>query len=110
MQPYAPELEQTMRQFYNSLSEKDRRHYAGVEALKLGQGGRKYIARILGGRRRTVTKGAKEISGWVSPSRLRRLRRAFGKRVGAANRTRRTGPRLMRSSGSSCTITPPAIR
>ena len=64
MQPYAPELEQTMRQFYDSLSEKDRRHYAGVEALKLGQGGRNYIARILGCSRRTVTKGAKEISGW----------------------------------------------
>jgi hypothetical protein len=64
MQPYAPELEQTMRQFYDSLSEKDRRRYAGVEALKLGPGGRNYIARILGCSRRTVTKGAKEISGW----------------------------------------------
>ena len=60
MQPYVPELEQTMRQFYTSLSEKDRRRYAGVEALKLGQGGRNYIAQVLGCSRRTVTKGAQE--------------------------------------------------
>lgn len=62
MQPYAPQLEQAMKQFYESVSEKDRRRYAGIEALKLEQGGRNYIARVLGCSRRTVTKGAKEVS------------------------------------------------
>jgi len=28
VQPYPPEAEETMRRFYNSLSEKDRRRYA----------------------------------------------------------------------------------
>ena len=63
MQPYPPEVEAIMRSFYQSLNEKDRRRYAGIEALKFGHGGRVYIARILGCSRRTVSKGAKEVSG-----------------------------------------------
>ena len=63
MQPYEAPLEKSMKALYDSLSEKDRRRYAGIEALKLGQGGRNYIAQVLGCSRRTVTKGAKEISG-----------------------------------------------
>ena len=63
MQPYEVSLEKSMKALYDSLSEKDRRRYAGIEALKLGQGGRNYIAQVLGCSRRTVTQGAKEISG-----------------------------------------------
>ena len=63
MQPYEVPLEKSMKALYDSLSEKDRRRYAGIEALKLGQGGRNYIAQVLGCSRRTVTKGAQEISG-----------------------------------------------
>ena len=80
MQPYAPELEQTMRQFYASLSEKDRRRYAGVEALKLGQGGRNYIARVLGCSRRTVTTGAREVSGLPGRDVEQRIRQPGGGR------------------------------
>ena len=36
MQPYAPEMEAAMKNFYDSLNEKDRRRYAGIEALKPG--------------------------------------------------------------------------
>ena len=43
MQAYKPEDEQVMRNLFNLLNEKDRRLYAGVEALKLGHGGRNYI-------------------------------------------------------------------
>ncbi len=35
MQPYSLQVEQQMRRFYESLSEKDRRRYAAVEAFKL---------------------------------------------------------------------------
>lgn len=63
MQSYTAETEETMRAFYNTLNEKDRRRYAGLEALKLGHGGRNYIAGVLGCSRRTVRKGAAEISG-----------------------------------------------
>lgn len=48
MQVYAPEVEQQMQRFYQSLSEKDRRRYAAVEALKLGRGGLSYISQLLG--------------------------------------------------------------
>ena len=58
---YSHETEETMRSFYKSLSEKDRRRYAGLEALKIGHGGRSYIAEVLGCSRRTVSKGAVEV-------------------------------------------------
>jgi hypothetical protein len=63
MENYTPEIEATMREFYVSLNERDRRRYAGLEALKLGHGGQHYIARVLGCSRRTVRKGAQEVSG-----------------------------------------------
>lgn len=47
-QPYPAEIEAQMRAFYDSLSEKDRRRYAAVEALKLGHGGLSYIASVFG--------------------------------------------------------------
>ncbi|MEA3341665.1 MAG: hypothetical protein U9R15_17005, partial [Chloroflexota bacterium] len=59
---YNFEIEESMRNFYNSLNEKDRRRYAGVEALKIGHGGQNYIADILGCSRHTVSKGAKEVT------------------------------------------------
>ena len=62
MVSYPQEIEQRMRQFFESLSEKDRRRYAGSEALRYGQGGRNYIAQVLGCSRRTVSRGAKEVS------------------------------------------------
>ena len=76
MQPYASEIEAAMQAFYHSLNERDRRRYAGIEALKLGLGGRNYIARILGCSRRTVTKGAKEVSGLSGQETDARIRSA----------------------------------
>lgn len=61
MPPYDVSVEQTMQQFYKTLSEKERRRYAGVEALKLGHGGIAYISNLLGCSRRTVSKGIKEV-------------------------------------------------
>lgn len=63
MENYSPEIEATMREFYASLNERDRRRYAGLEALKLGHGGQHYIAGVLGCSRRTVRTGAQEVSG-----------------------------------------------
>ncbi len=52
-----------MGSFYQSLNEKDRRRFAGFEALQFGHGGRNYIAGVLGCSRNTVSKGALEVSG-----------------------------------------------
>ena len=48
MSLYSPQVREHMQAFYNSLSEKDRRRYAAVEAEKLGDGGVEYIAALLG--------------------------------------------------------------
>jgi hypothetical protein len=106
MRPYDSSLEQIMKALYGSLSEKDRRRYAGIEALKLGQGGRNYIARVLGCSRRTVTKGAQEVSGLPGREVEQRIRQPGG----GANRTRPSGLRLIRNSWPFCTITRRAIR
>jgi DNA-binding protein Fis len=62
MFPYNESLERAMKDYFATLSEKDQRRYAGVEALKLERGGIKYIAELFGIRRQTVRKGMKEIA------------------------------------------------
>ena len=59
---YSPEIEQYMRDYYETLSESDRRRYAGIEAMKLGRGGTTYIAKVLGCSLHTVRKGRCEIA------------------------------------------------
>jgi len=55
-------MDAMMKRLCDSLNERDRRRYAGIEALKFGRGGRCYIARVLGCSRCTVSKGAREVS------------------------------------------------
>ena len=59
--PYSPDNEKAMRNFYRSLSEKDRRRYAAIEAQKLGHGGKVYICKLLGCNARTLDRGMSEI-------------------------------------------------
>ena len=61
IQAYSKEIEAQMLNFYNSLSEKDRRRYAAIEATKLGYGGDAYIGRVLHCDDRTITRGQKEL-------------------------------------------------
>lgn len=58
---YSPENEQLLRLYYQSLSEKDRRRFAAVEATILGHGGISYIESILGCSRRTIERGMREL-------------------------------------------------
>jgi len=61
IKPYSSEIEAQMRKFYQSLSEKDRRRYAAIEAKKLGYGGISYICGILECNDRTVNRGMDEL-------------------------------------------------
>ncbi len=61
MEPYPPEVCEHMKVFYDSLSEKDRRRYAAVEADKLGHGGIEYIASVLGCDEKTIRHGRDEV-------------------------------------------------
>ena len=54
---YSPEIEHSMRMFHDSLSEKDRRRYAAVEAAKLGHGGVEYISALLSCDPKTIRQG-----------------------------------------------------
>jgi len=58
---YSAGIESEMVKFYNSLSEKDKRRYAAIEAKKLGHGGIKYISELLGCHRNTITEGKSEL-------------------------------------------------
>ena len=57
MQPYNADTERLMKRLFDSLSEKDRRRYAAVEAAKLGQGGIEYVAALLGCDPKTIRQG-----------------------------------------------------
>ena len=61
IKPYTLKIEEKMIRYYHTLSEKERRRYAALEAEKLGYGGISYIARLLGCRRQTVKKGLIEL-------------------------------------------------
>ena len=61
MKKYDQDLENLMYNHYLSLSEKDKRHYAAVEAVKLGHGGINYIADLFGCSRQTITAGLDEL-------------------------------------------------
>jgi len=41
---YSPAIAQLLRPYYQSLSEKDRRRFAALEAITLGHGGTRSIA------------------------------------------------------------------
>lgn len=62
---YTEEVEELMINYYKSLSEKDRRHFAGLEALKLGQGGTNYISWLFRLNKKVLVKAKKEL---MSPS------------------------------------------
>ncbi|MFT5085253.1 MAG: hypothetical protein ACI9Y1_003311 [Lentisphaeria bacterium] len=51
---YFEEHEEEVTDFYDSLSEKDRRRYAAVEAKKIGYGGTAYICSLFGCDDKTV--------------------------------------------------------
>src|SRR5712692_3602171 len=56
----SPDIEQLLRQYDQSLSEKDRRRFAALEAITLGQGGIRSIAKVLACDPHTVTDGMQE--------------------------------------------------
>jgi len=75
---YTAEIEKTMRKFYESLNEKDRRRYAGIETMKLGHGGQKYICEIMRCDAETVKRGTEEIKSEIRAEE--RVRNAGGGR------------------------------
>jgi hypothetical protein len=59
--PYNAGIEHSMRMFFDSLSERDRRRYAAIEAAKLGYGGTEYVATLLGCDPKTIRQGQHDL-------------------------------------------------
>ncbi len=66
---------QSMQKLYGTLSEKDKRRYAAVEAKRLGRGGIAYIAELLGCSIRTISRGIQEMDSFEADPVAGRIRR-----------------------------------
>src|SRR6266567_7331688 len=77
---YPPAIEQLLRQYSQSLSEKDRRRFAAVEAITLGHGGIRSIANVLGCDPHTVKEGMRELKQLPADPTEHRVRTPGGGR------------------------------
>ncbi len=82
MQPYPAPIEAQMKRYYQSLSEKDRRRYAAIEAVKLGYGGQAYIGRLFGCHHETLALGLVELEDETALEQ-KRIRQPGGGRKSA---------------------------
>jgi hypothetical protein len=67
--------EQNLRNFYQTLSEKDQRRFAAVQAQQLGHGGIGYVAELLSCSRRTIERGLQEVQNLPNDPAAGRIRR-----------------------------------
>jgi hypothetical protein len=77
---YSPEIEQLLRQYSQSLSEKDRRRFAALETIKLGHGGIRSMAKVLGCDPQTVKDGMRELKQLPDDPAGSRVRKPGGGR------------------------------
>lgn len=71
---YTESIEKKMKNLYETLSEKGRRLFAGVEAEKLPRGGQRYLSKLLGCDRKTIKRGMVEMENLeeLPTSRIRK--------------------------------------
>ena len=98
MHPYRPEVCEHMKAFYDSLSEKDHRRYAAVEAEKLGHGGVEYIASVLGCDEKTIRQGRSDVQHLPEDEAEGRIRKKGGRKRASPD----FSPVLLRGSGVGC--------
>jgi hypothetical protein len=77
---YEPRVEDLMRAWERTLSEKDRRRFAALEAVRLGHGGIEYVAEVLGCSTRTIERGIEELDQLPGDPAAGRVRRPGGGR------------------------------
>jgi len=59
---YGTTVKEGMINFYDSLSEKDKRRYAAIEVLKLPHGGQNYISNLLNCDVKTIQQGLSDLA------------------------------------------------
>ncbi len=67
--------EQQMQNFFETLSEKDQRRYAAIQARQMGHGGMEYVAEVLGCSTRTISRGMTELEQLPNDPAAGRVRR-----------------------------------
>lgn len=75
---YQHPVEVQMVNFYRSLSEKDRRRYAALEAGKLGHGGVTYVASLFGCDPETIRRGMEDLQQLPQDAAEGRIRKKGG--------------------------------
>lgn len=78
MREYSRDVRRHMVNLYRSLSEKDRRRYAAVEAEKLGHGGVTYVAELFGCDPDTIRQGREDVEALPSDVAAGRVRQKGG--------------------------------
>lgn len=78
MTTYSVDVQRHMVNLYHSLSEKDRRRYAAVEAEKLGHGGVAYVAGLFGCDPDTIQQGRMDIEQLPVDAAAGRVRQKGG--------------------------------
>lgn len=79
-------IEKRMRDFAQTLSEKDRRRFAAIEAVQRGYGGIVFVAGVLGCSTKTIERGIKELDHLQDDPAAGRVRRP------GAGRKKRSNP------------------
>ncbi len=87
MTRYNQETESNMRLYFSQLNEKDRRHYAATEALKLGHGGQKYIIELFGVSDYLIRHGVREIQ---NPELLSKIPKGNIRQIGGGRKKKKT--------------------
>ncbi|MDO8455518.1 MAG: hypothetical protein Q7T07_01240 [Burkholderiaceae bacterium] len=73
---YGQDIELKMKRLFATLSEKDRRRYAAIEAAKLGSGGISAISGLFGLDAKTVRRGLTELELPDDPAQSRVRKKA----------------------------------
>ena len=68
-------IKRQTRNVFETLSEKDQRRFAAIQARQLGHGGIEYIAEVLGCSRRTISRGMAELDQLPDDPAEGRIRR-----------------------------------
>ena len=97
---YDESIEGKMVHLYDSLSEKDRRRYAAVEAEKLPHGGVEYIANLFGCDPKTIRRGCVEVDALPQDTAAGRIRKKGAAAAMLAKRSRDLSKRSARKSNA----------
>ena len=82
MAGYGQVIEIKMQRLFATLSEKDRRRYAGIEAAKLGHGGIEYVSELFQMDPKTVRRGLTELEQTDDPALDRVRKKRWGSQTG----------------------------